>query len=80
MSGVGRHRPENARLGAGRSVSDYTRLAFPPEGLGLDYKGPQAPIRKKESAFGCPIVFARGIVTRRAETDVPRLRGNRLAR
>jgi hypothetical protein len=50
MSGVGRHRPENAkvvRAGAQRLHG----WRFPPEGLGLDDKGLQAPNQKKEPAF-----------------------------
>jgi hypothetical protein len=59
MSGVGRHRPGNAkvvRAGAQRLHG----WRFPPEGLGLDDKGLQAPIRKKKSAFGCPKLLREG--------------------
>jgi hypothetical protein len=59
MSGVGCHRPENAkvvRAGAKRLHG----WRFPPEGLGLDDKGLQAPDVKKKSAIGCPKVLREG--------------------
>lgn len=85
MSGVGRHRPEKpgvVRAGGEWSEADYTVRRFRPEGLGLDGKGPlRPPLPKRNvSAESCQKRLARGIVTRRAETGVLRLRGNRLAR
>jgi hypothetical protein len=83
MSGVGRHRPENERSGAGRRPNEMratTRsAAFRPQGC-LDGQGPQAPKNnEKNSAEGCPITLRDGIVTRRAETRASRdrdLRGS----
>jgi hypothetical protein len=80
MSGVGRHRPENAGLGVGRSAPsrDYTARGFPPDrsgGLGLDGQGPQAPKNQKEKEVSRRLAFqlARGSSPAWAETRHPAL-------
>lgn len=82
MSGVGRHRPETSGW-CGPERSDYTARRFPPgaesEGLGLDGKGAQPPKTEgNEFSRQAAVMICARDRHRMAETNVPRLRGNRL--